>query len=161
MSGIQCKQCRVRYHSKSLLSDLKEAADKQCHQEDTPSPPKQTRMEMIHALVASQQGPQPCVHHLQLDRAYLMCSVCRSYILARTNEEAFNRFVGEPCYHGPLEPSLWEGHASHTMLRTGQSIECSRCHARTRMADGRPQLSGRLRARCVYMKQRDLRQMFA
>ena len=38
--------------------------------------------------------------------SWLRCTVCKSYILARTNEEAFSRFVGEPCYNGPLEPRL-------------------------------------------------------
>lgn len=63
---IQCKQCKLRYHCKSLLAELKEAADKPCQEEAKPAPPKQTRMEMIHALVASQTGPQEGVHHLQL-----------------------------------------------------------------------------------------------
>ena len=160
-SGIQRKVCRVRYHSKSLLTDLKEAEDKPCLQEAKPNPPKQTRMEMIHALVASQQGPQQGVHHLQLDRAYLRCTVCKSYILARCNEDAFSRFVGEPCYCGPLEPRLWHGHESHTIERKGQSIECTRCHARSRISDGTVQMTSRLKARCVFIKHRDLRQMFA
>ena len=90
-SGIQRKLCRIRYHSKSLLSDLKEAEDKPCQQETKASPPKQTRMEMAHALVASQQ----------------------------CNEDAFSRFVGEPCYCGPLEPRLWQGHESTTSNAPG------------------------------------------
>ena len=137
-----------------------EAADKPCQKAPKPSQPRQTRMEMIHALVASQQGPQPGVHHLKLDRAYLRCTECKSYILARTNEEAFNRFVGEPC-RGPLEPSLWLGHVTQTMKRTGQTVECSRCHARTRMSGEQVTLTARLRGRCTVQKNQDLRQMFA
>ena len=159
-SGIQCKVCRLRLHSKSLLSELKEVEDKPCLQEPKPAPVKQTRMEMIHALVASQQEPQKGVHHLQLDRAYLRCTVCKSYILARCNEEAFTRFVGEPCYCGPLEPRLWQGHESHTVERRGSTIECTRCKARSKITNGEVTLTSRLRARCVYMKHRDIRQMF-
>lgn len=160
-SGLKCRHCKIRYHCKSLLADLNKVVDKPCQAGVKPQAPRQTRMEMIHALVAAQAGPQEGVHHLHLDRAYLRCKVCKSYILARTNEEAFSRFVGEPCYHGPLEPRLWNGHVSHTMVRTGQAIECSRCHARSRVADGVVQLTTRLRSRCVYMQSRDLRQMFA
>lgn len=77
-SGIQCQHCKLRYHSKSLIVDLQEAQEKPCQQAPTPSQSKQTRMEVIHALVASQQGPQQGVHHLKLDRAYLRCTECRS-----------------------------------------------------------------------------------
>ena len=163
-SGIKCGHCKLRYHSRSLLAELKEAADKPCEKAPKASPPKQTRMEMIHALVAScglQQGPQKGVHHLKLDRAYLRCTECKSYILARTNEEAFTRFVGEPCHCGPLEPSLWLGHVSHTMQRTGQTVECSRCHARTRIVGKTITMTARLRGRCVFQRSKDLRQMFA
>ena len=67
-SGIQCSHCKLRYHSKSLIAELKEASDKPCQKAPISTQPKQTRMEMIHTLVAAQQGPQP---GLKLDRAYL------------------------------------------------------------------------------------------
>ena len=79
-SGIRCVHCKLRYHSKSLLVELKEAGEKPCEKAPKLSQPKQTRMEMIHALVASQTGPQSGVHHLKLDRAYLRRTACKSYI---------------------------------------------------------------------------------
>lgn len=119
-SGIQCGHCKLRYHSKSPIVELKEANDKPCQSAPVATQPKQTRMEMIHALVSAQQGPKAGVHHLNLDRAYLRCTECKSYILASPNEEAFNRFVGEPCHCGPLSPDLWHWtcHAHDGAART-------------------------------------------
>ena len=138
-----------------MLDELKEANDRPCEKAPRATPPRQTRMEMIHALVASQQEPQPGIHHLKLDRAYLRCSECKSYILARTNEDAFNRFVAEPCHVGPLKADEWPGHGSHTMQRKGTSLECTRCHARTKFHNGEIKLTTRLAARwCVPKEQR-------
>lgn len=160
-SGIQCKHCKLRYHSKSLLAELKEVNDKPCQSAPARSQPKQTRMEMTQALVAAQQGPSAAVHHLKLDQAYLRCTECKSYILARTNEEAFNRFIGEPCHCGPLGARVWTGHVTHTMARMGQMAECTRCHARAKIQDNSLILTAKLRNRCQSQQSKDLRQMFA
>ena len=160
-SGIQCRHCKLRYHTKNMLEELKEANDRPCEKAPRHTPPRQTRMEMIHALVASQQAPQPGIHHLKLDRAYLRCSECKSYILARTNEDAFNKFVAEPCHVGPVPPDEWPGHGSHTMMRKGTTLECSRCHSRTRQANGEIKMTAKLAARCVFQRNKDLRQMFS
>ena len=78
---------------------------------------------------------------LNLDRAYLRCTVCKSYILVRTNEESFSRFVGEPCHCGLLEPSLWQGHVTHTMV--------TKCKSRAKQRSwARVQLTPWLRGRC-------------
>ena len=116
---------------------------------------------MIHALVASQQAPQPGIHHLKLDRAYLRCSECKSYILARTNEDAFTKFVAEPCLVGPVPADEWPGHGSHTMMRKGSALECSRCHSRARLVNGEIKVTARLADRCVFQRNKDLRQMFS
>ena len=43
---------------------------------------------------AHQDKPQTGVHFLRLDKAYLRCDLCKSYILARSNEQTFEEFVG-------------------------------------------------------------------
>ena len=160
-SGIQCGLCKLRYHSKSLVAELKEANAKPCQSAPSKTEPKLTRMEVIHALVSGQQGPKKGIHHLQLDRAYLRCTECRSYILARTNEESFNRFIGEPCHCGPLEPSLNTAHVTHTLARHGMSVECTRCHGRTKIVENLLVLTTKMRQRCSSTPSKDLRQMFA
>lgn len=57
----------------------------------------------------------------------------KGYVLARAGEEIFHRFLGEVCHHGPLDPGQWQGHPTHEMTRTGNSLECQRCHLRTRI----------------------------
>ena len=160
-SGIQCGLCKLRYHSKSLVAELKEANEKPCQSAPPKAEPKMTRMEMIHALVSGQQGPKKGIHHLQLDRAYLRCTECRSYILARTNEDSFNRFIGEPCHCGPLEPSLNTAHVTHTLARQGMAVECTRCHCRSKIFEDQLVMTTKLRQRCNSTTSRDLRQMFA
>ena len=160
-SGIQCRHCKLRYHTKNMLEELKDANERPCEKAPRSTPPRQTRMEMIHALVASQQAPQPGIHHLKLDRAYLRCSECKSYILARTNEDAFTKFVAEPCLVGPVPADEWPGHGSHTMMRKGSALECSRCHSRARLVNGEIKVTARLAARCVFQRNKDLRQMFS
>ena len=154
-SGIKCEHCQLRYHSKSLVAELKEANDKPCQQAPSKTEPKMTRMEVIHALVMGQQGPKSGIHHLQLDRAYLRCTECRSYILARTNEDAFNRFVGEPCHCGPLEAGLMTAHVTHTLTRWGSAVECARCHVKSKIVDNKLQLNSKLRTRCPTTTSRD------
>ena len=58
---------------------------KPCEHSVTKPKGKPTRFEVIHDLIQAQSGVQAGVHHLQLDKAYLRCTECRSYILARCN----------------------------------------------------------------------------
>ena len=48
----------------------------------------------------------------------------------------FAHFVGAPCKVGPLEPSLWAGHPSHTMERRGQTATCTRCGGKAKFVEG-------------------------
>ena len=68
-------------------------------------------------------------HFFRLDKAYLQCTQCKSYILARCSEDAFLAFSGEPCCAGPLDAALWHGHITHTMCRQGSNVECTRARA--------------------------------
>ena len=132
-SGVQCTLCRQRYHTKSLLKELREGLTSPCTHAGPVKKGKKTRFEIIHDLIESQGEPRAGTHHLRLEKAYLRCTLCRGYVLARAGEESFNRFLGEVCHHGPLEAHLWHGHHSHRMTRTGAQIECERCHERARI----------------------------
>ena len=116
---------------------------------------------MIEELIAAQTGVQQGVHHLKLDKAYLRCSECASYILARCNEEAFTNFVGSPCLVGPLEAALWSGHPSHTMCRKGSLARCTRCGAAGRIKHDKLELTPKLSKRCVHLGSKDLRAWFS
>ena len=125
------------------------------------TPNRKTRFEVIQDLIAAQDGVQPGVHHLRLEKAYLRCTECSSYILARCREDAFSgAFVGAPCRVGPLEPSLWFGHPTHTMARRGKQATCTRCGAKARIIEEKLELHDRLRKRCEAAQTKDLRAWF-
>lgn len=148
-TGVRCQHCRHRLHSKSLLTELRPALTSACEQAVPVTPSKKTRFEVINDLISAQQGVQQGVHHLRLDKAYLRCSECKSYILARCREDAFASFVGSPCHVGLLQSSEWTGHPSHLMMRQGSQLTCSRCGGKAKMADGKIQLNDKLTKRCV------------
>lgn len=78
-------------------------------------------------------GSERCTREFTASPAYLRCTECRRYILARCNQDAFNTFVGEACHVGPLPPALWHGHVTHTMVRTGAQATCTRCKIKARV----------------------------
>lgn len=99
----------------------------------------------------AQDGVQAGVHHLRLDKAYLRCTDCKSYIsyiLARCNEVALNSFVGEACHVGSLAPELWFGHVTHAKCRAGNWVECTKRHAKARISEEHVELNDRLKRRC-------------
>ena len=96
---------------------------------------------------------------LALRQSVITLSLCKSYILARSNEKTFEEFVGQVCHSGPLQPSMWEGHGSHTTQRLGNAAECSRCGARSRIVNDKV-ANRRLKEACP-TKSQDLRRMFA
>ena len=160
-SGAQCVQCKLKVHIKNMLQELKAATDKQCTAMPIPKPAKTPRMEIIRELIAAQSKPQAGVHFLKLEKAYLRCTQCRSYILARTNEASFEAFVGETCFSGPLPQAMWKGHHSHVMIRSGMTAECSRCFAKGRIVDDEVVISSRLAKPCSCQKSQDIRQFLA
>lgn len=159
-SGVRCEQCKLRLHSKSLVSDLKAAMDSTCDMAAPKTQGRKTRFQVIEELIAAQEGIQSGVHHLKLDKAYLRCTECASYILARCKEDAFNSFVGGACHVGPLEASLWQGHPSHTMCRKGSVARCTRCNATGRIRDGQLDLNDKLNKRCSFQRSQDMRSCF-
>lgn len=124
------------------------------------TPTRRTRFEVINDLIAAQSGVQRGVHHLRLEKAYLRCSECHAYILARCREDAFSTFVGAPCKVGPLEPSLWCGHPTHTMERRGKMASCIRCGGKAKIVENKLELTERLRKRCEAQQSKDLRAWF-
>ena len=139
--------------------DLREALDSTCAMAAPVSQPKKTRFQVIDELIAAQSGVQPGVH-LKLDKAYLRCTECAGYILARCNEELFTNFVGGACMVGPLDPSLWRGHPSHTMCRKGSVARCTRCGGSGRIKGSEVELNEKLRRRCEHLGSKDLRTWF-
>lgn len=159
-SGVQCTLCRTRLHAKSLLKEIQEGLHTPCSQAIVGKEHKKTRFEVIHEILDMQQEPIPGQHHLRLDKAYLRCQVCRSYILARAGEEQFHRFLGSPCHHGLLDPADWQGHASHEMMRTGTQATCRLCNLRTKLNGDTFEVTAKLRQPCQRPKSKDLRAMF-
>ena len=159
-SGVRCDHCKQRFHAKSLVADLREALDSTCDMAAPVSQPKKTRFQVIEELIAAQSGVQPGVHHLKLDKAYLRCSECAGYSLARCNEEIFTNFVSGACMVGPLDPSLWRGHPSHTMSRKGSVARCTRCGGSGRIKRTEVELNEKLRRRCEHLGSKDLRSWF-
>lgn len=125
-TGVRCDLCKQRFHAKSLIADLRAALDSTCDMAAPVSQPRKTRFQVIDELIAAQTGVQQGVHHLKLDKAYIRCTECAGYILARCNEDAFTNFVSGACLVGPLDPSHWSGHPSHTMSRKGNVARCTR-----------------------------------
>ena len=121
---------------------------------------RKTRFQVIDELIAAQTGVQQGVHHLKLDKAYLRCTECAGYILARCNEDAFTSFVSGACLVGPLDPSHWSGHPSHTMSRKGTVARCTRCGGSGRIRDFNVELNDKLRKRCIHSGSKDLRAWF-
>ena len=160
-SGVQCAHCRVRYHTKSLIKELREGLTVPCPQAAPKAEPKKTRFEVIHDLLDSQGEVPPGTHHLRLEKAYLRCTRCRSYVLARAGEEIFTRFIGEFCHHGPLASNLWHGHPTHHIHRSGNVVECQKCHARARIQNEQVKLTEKLKRRCSTSTSHDIRKMLA
>ena len=75
-SGVQCAQCRVRFHTKSLIKELREGLTSPCAQAAPTPTQKKTRFEVIHDLLESQGEAPPGTHQLRLEKAYLRCSRC-------------------------------------------------------------------------------------
>lgn len=146
--------------SKSLMGELRPALTSQCEQATPQTRPKQTRFEIIGDLISAQEGVQPGVHHLRLDKAYLRCTECKSYILARCREDAFNTFVGSPCHVGLLTDSQWSGHPSHTVMRQGSNLSCLRCHGRCKISEQSIELTEKLRKPCQQGGSQDPRRWF-
>ena len=159
-SGAICCRCKTRIHSKSMIQEIKTAMGSDCQNPTQQKITRTPRMEVIKQLIDSQDKPQTGVHFLRLDKAYLRCDLCKSYILARSNEQTFEEFVGQVCNSGPLPPSMWDGHSSHTMQRQGNAAECSRCGARNKIVQEKVLLNKRLKEPCPSRSQ-DLRRMFA
>ena len=159
-SGAICTRCKSRIHSKSMIQEIKTAMSSDCQNPTQQKITKTPRMEVIKQLIDSQDKPQTGVHFLRLDKAYLRCDLCKSYILARSNEQIFEEFVGQVCNSGPLPPSMWDRHGTHTMQRQGNSAERSRCGARNRIVGDKVQLNRRLKEACPSRSQ-DLRRMFS
>ena len=147
--------------AKSMIKELREGLTSPCAQAAPTQAHKKTRFEVIHDLLESQGEAKPGTHHLRLEKAYLRCTLCRSYVLARAGEDIFNRFLGEVCHHGPLASDLWQGHPTHQMLRTGKVVECQKCHARTRMQHDKVILNDKLRRRCQATTSQDIRKLLA
>ena len=159
-TGVRCGQCKQRFHGKSLIAELRGALDSTCDLAVVPSPARKTRFQVIDELIGAQTGVQQGVHHLKLDKAYLRCTECANYILARCNEDAFSHFVGSPCLVGPLEPSLWSGHPSHTMSCKGNTARCTRCGGTARIRDDKIELNTKLNRRCIHQGSQDPRNWF-
>ena len=160
-SGVRCSLCRVRFHTKSLIKELQDGLTAPCAQAVPSQTQRKTRFEIIHDLLESQGEAKPGTHHLRLEKAYLRCNLCRSYVLARAGEDIFNRFLGEVCHHGPLASDRWHGHSTHQMHRTGNTVECQKCHARSRVQQDVILLTDKLRRRCPTTTSLDIRSMLA
>ena len=160
-SGVQCTLCKQRFHSKSMVNEIKEGLAQACTHAVPGRTSKKTRFEVIHDLLDAQGEAVDGTHHLRLDKAYLRCDRCKGYVLARAGEEIFHRFLGEVCYHGPLEASKWFGHPTHEMLRTGNSLECNLCHLRTRIHGDEITLTQKLRSPCSKPRSVDIRTWLA
>ena len=91
-SGAQCKNCRVAVHVKSMLQDIRKVSEMACSAPQVERPVKTPRMTIIQQLLEAQDRPQAGVHCLKLDKAYLRCTQCKAYILARTSQAAFDTF---------------------------------------------------------------------
>ena len=101
-SGVQCRQRKTRLHCKSTIDQLKQEPQEPCSRAiPRKKTNKLTRMELIDKIL--EEGPDQLStdHELWLDKAYLRCKKCRTYLLASTNEEADS----SPCHHGPLAPA--------------------------------------------------------
>lgn len=142
------------------MTELRPALTSDCEQAVSAAPSKKTRFEIINDLINAQQGVQPGVHNLRLDKAYLRCSECKAYILARCREDAFASFVGSPCHVGLMASSEWTGHPSHVAMRQGSQITCTRCGGRAKATEDGIHLSDKLTKRCVMAGARDLRAFF-
>ena len=142
------------------MTELRPALTSSCEQAVPSSAPKKTRFEVINDLISAQSEVQQGVHHLRLDKAYLRCSECHLYILARCREDAFASFVGSKCHVGLVESSAWTGHPSHVVMRRGMQLSCSRCGGRGKIVEGTIQLTDKMTRRCVMAGATDLRQWF-
>ena len=131
-----------------MLQELKQATQEACTVQLPEKTIKTPRMTVIHELIQAQSKPQTGIHFLKLEKAYLRCTQCRAYILARTNEQAFERFVGETCWYGPLPPGMWRGHSSHTMVRKGHLAECAKCGAKGRIQEETVVVTSKLKNAC-------------
>ena len=60
----------------------------ECKAKLVTQPVKASQMTIIHQLIKAQSKPQTGVHFLKLEKAYLRCTQCRAYVLARTNKPA-------------------------------------------------------------------------
>ena len=160
-SGVQCSQCKQRYHTKSLLKHLREGLTTPCSQAVATKKGKKTWFEVTHDLIESQGDPRPGTHHFRLEKAYLRCSLRGNYVLARAGEDTFNLFLGEVCHTGPIDRDQWSGHPTHQMTRTGNTVECSCCHQRSRVYEAAIILTQKLRAACSNSGFGDLRKMLA
>lgn len=159
-SGAACKLCKQRLHTKSLIQELRDALTMGCAAQVVQPVKRETRIKSIEEIIDGQTSPVPGKHHILLDRAYVRCSQCKSYVLARRAQEHFDRWLQEPCYAGPLEAACWHGHPSHTMERLANRVMCTRCKTRTRVVEGRIELNDRLRNRCQLQGSQDLRKFF-
>lgn len=152
MAAFQ-ERCQVRevrphlYRTKSMVEDLREDMDEPCI--EAPKQPRRTRAEVIHALVAAQDGPQQGVHHLKLDRAYPSWLGQRRR-LSLASSESLATVVR--C-HRANDPT-------HTMARRGNAVECASCLARSKIQEEKATLTSRLRSTCSHSRSKDLRQMF-
>ena len=156
-SAVQCSLCKTRFHAKSLLKEIKEGLSTPCSNATPNKEIRKTRFEVIHDLLEA-QGTPPGEHFLRLDKAYLRCQQCRSYMLARASEEQFTRFdCGLPMPSRPLEASKWTGHPTHEMQRLGATLECIHCRAKTKMVNEKVELTGKLKASCGRPRSKDLR----
>ena len=90
--GVQCSQCKQRYHSKSMVKEIKEGLSTACMHAVPGRVLKKTRFQVIHDLLEAQGEVEDGAHHLRLDKAYLRCDRCKGYVLARAGEETFHRF---------------------------------------------------------------------
>ena len=122
---------------------------------------RKTRMEVIEDLIQAQTEEIPGQHVIFLDRAYVRCRKCKGYVLARTSQENFDHWLHEPCVVGPIPEEQWQGHPSHRMERCGNKAFCTRCHSRTKVQDNEPELTDKLRQRCLLASgSQDLRSFF-
>ena len=144
-----------------MIKEIKDGLSSTCTHAVPGGSSKKTRFEVIHDLLEAQGEVQPGSHHLKLDKAYLRCTLCNNYVLAKAGEEIFHRFLGEVCHHGPLDPSLWQGHPTHEMTRMGNLLECQKCHLRTRFNNGQITLTTKLRGPCSKPRSVDIRSWLA
>lgn len=83
---------------------------------------RRTRIERIQETIDGQNSPVPGQHRIHLDRAYVRCSQCKSYMRYPERQRST---LTDGCSNRPLEASIWRGHPSHMMERMANKVTCT------------------------------------